>query len=183
MLSKKSHNIKNRENPKDVFITPKDLAKKHIDLINHKEDDIWYDPFRNSGVYYKQFPTDKKHKKWSEILKGKDFFEFDKKIDIICSNPPYSLLNKVFEHSIKLNPRVISYLIGINNLTPRRIEMMNNAGYGLTTMYMTNVWRWFGMSVIVVFEKDKDNIIMFDRTTWRDDDKKPKKKIVKKTKK
>jgi len=89
----------------------------------------------------------------------------------------------VFEHSIKLNPRVISYLIGINNLTPRRIEMMNNAGYGLTTMYMTNVWRWFGMSVIVVFEKDKDNIIMFDRTTWRDDDKKPKKKIVKKTKK
>jgi 16S rRNA A1518/A1519 N6-dimethyltransferase RsmA/KsgA/DIM1 with predicted DNA glycosylase/AP lyase activity len=102
-------------------------------------------------------------------LQNKDFFKFDKKIDIICSNPPYSILNKVFEHSIKLNPRIISYLIGINNLTPRRIEMMNSAGYGLTKLLMTKVYKWFGISVIVIFEKDKNNIIMFDRTIWRED--------------
>ena len=171
MLSKINHNIKNRENAKDIFITPKELAKKHINLINYKDNDIWFDPFKNSGVYYDQFPTDKKNKKWTEILENKDFFKFDKKIDIICSNPPYSILNKVFEHSIKLNPRIISYLIGINNLTAKRIEMMNKAGYGLTTMYMTKIYKWFGMSVIVIFEKEKDNIIMFDRTIWREDKK------------
>ena len=137
MISNINHSIKKRKNPKDIFITPEELAKIHIDLINHNDNDIWYDPFKNSGVYYNQFPTN--NKKWSEILNGRDFFNFNENINIICSNPPYSLLQRVLEHSIKLNPRVISYLIGINNLTAKRIELMNNAGYGLTKLYITKV--------------------------------------------
>ena len=55
-------------------IAPTELAKKHIEMIEYNDNDIWYDPFKNSGNYYNNFPND--NKLWSEILDGKDFFDF-----------------------------------------------------------------------------------------------------------
>ena len=50
------NNIRSREKPNDVFITPRELAKLHIDML-----DSWYhspalDPCRNDDSYYNQFP-------------------------------------------------------------------------------------------------------------------------------
>ena len=163
--SNTSHNIKQRETPNDVFITPLKLAKYNIDMIEYNEDEIWYDPFKNNGSYYNQFPNESK--KWSEILEEKDFFTFDEKVDIICSNPPYSMINKVLEKSVELKPRIISYLIGINNLTAKRLEYMENNGYYITKIHMCKVFKWYGMSMIVVWEREKKAIISFDRVVWR----------------
>ena len=146
-MSKIGHSIKKRDKANDVFITPLELAKKHIEMIEYKEDDIWYDPFKNSGNYYNQFPND--NKVWSEILEEEDFFEFDMEVDIICSNPPYSMINKVLEKCVSLKPRIISFLIGMGNLTTQRIEKMNNWGYGLKQIRMLKVHSWYGMSFIV----------------------------------
>ena len=167
MKSSTSHNIRNRKQPKDVFITPVELAKKHIDYLDANDDDIWYDPFRNSGSYYNNFPTD--NKKWSEILDNKDFFEFDEPVNIIVSNPPYSFIDDILTKSVALNPRIISYLIGQGNLTARRIEYMNNNGYGLHKLRMLKVHKWYGMSYIVVFEKGKDNVVDIDRKYYVED--------------
>ena len=160
-----SHNIRQREIPNDVFITPLKLAKYNIDMIEYNEDEIWYDPFKNNGSYYNQFPNE--NKKWSEILEERDFFTFDEKVDIICSNPPYSMINKVLEKSVELKPRIISYLININNLTPKRLEYMENNGYYITKIHMCKVFKWYGMSMIVVWERDKKAIVSFDRVIWR----------------
>ena len=46
--------------------------------------------------------------------------------------------------------------------------MLNKAGYGLTKIHMCKVWKWYGMSIIVQFEYDKENIISFDRNIWRE---------------
>ena len=170
MSSTISHKIKQRQNANDVFITPRPLAKLAIDMVDHQEGDVWLDPFRNSGSYFDQFPTDNKN--WCEILDGRDFFEWQPLFtqDVICSNPPYSILDKVIARSIELQPRVINYLIGINNLTSRRIEIFNKSGYYLTKLHMCKVYRWYGMSVIVQFEKRDGldtNLISFDRTVWR----------------
>tara|TARA_R110000744_G_scaffold272970_1_gene385892 strand:+ start:156 stop:650 length:495 start_codon:yes stop_codon:yes gene_type:complete len=164
-MNTKATNIKQRIKPNDVFITPLPLAKKQIDLISILPNEIWYDPFKNSGSYYNQFPTE--NKEWSEILDKRDFFEFNKPVDVICSNPPYSFIDKVLYKCIELQPRVISLLIGINNLTARRIEIMNEAGYGLKYLHMCKVFKWFGMSFIVHFEYGSDNCISYDRTVWR----------------
>jgi hypothetical protein len=169
MNSKISTAIKQRANPNDVFITPKKLSKKCIDMIEFEDTDIWYDPFKNNGSYYNQFPNE--NKKWSEILEGKDFFDFNEEISIISSNPPYSIIDKVLKKSVELNPRVIQYLIGINNLTCKRIEFMENAGYGITKQHFCKVFKWYGMSVIVQFEKQKKGIITYDRIVWREDGK------------
>jgi len=164
MNSQTGHNIKKRNKANDVFLTPLKLAKKHIDLIEFEDSDIWYDPFKNSGNYYNQFPND--NKLWSEILEGEDFFEFNTEVDIICSNPPYSMINQVLEKSVSLKPRIISYLIGMGNLTTKRIEDMNNWGYGLKRIVMLKVNEWYGMSFIVIFEKGAKNCIDIDRTIY-----------------
>jgi len=163
--SNTSHKIKQRENPNDVFITPLKLAKYNIDMIEYKDDDIWYDPFKNDGSYYNQYPNE--NKKWSEILENKDFFDFNEKVDIICSNPPYSMIDKVLEKSVSLKPRIISYLIGVNNLTAKRMEYMENNGFYITKIHMCKVFKWYGMSMIVVWEKDKKPIMSYDRVVWR----------------
>ena len=147
MTSKSSHNIKKRNKrnkANDVFITPLELAKLNIDMIDSIPDDIWLDPCKNDGSYYNQFPTD--NKEYCEILEKKDFFKYTGKPDIIIQNPPYSLMDSWIKKNIELNPRIIS-----------------------------KVWKWFGMSYIVVFEKNKESIMSYNRTIWREE-KQPEKK-------
>lgn len=162
--------IKKRDIAKDVFYTPLSLVKIHLDLVKPliKENDIVYDPFYGKGAYYNEFPNVFKSNTFvfSEIEMGKDFFKFNDKIDIIISNPPYSIIDKVLEKSVSLNPRVISYLIGIHNLTTKRIEYMNKHGYFLSALHFTKVFKWFGMSIICVFSKG-ENCISFDRIIHR----------------
>tara|TARA_R110001599_G_scaffold6754_4_gene33779 strand:- start:451 stop:957 length:507 start_codon:yes stop_codon:yes gene_type:complete len=165
-IESSSHIIKKRKKANDIFITPLELAKKHIDLIDYKNGDIWLDPCKNDGSYYNQFPNGNP-KDYCEILEDKDFFEYNSHVDIIIQNPPYSLMNKWISKNIELKPRIISMLIGIGNLTTKRIQILENAGYGLTKMKMLKVWKWYGMSCIVVFEKDKKSIIEYDRKIYR----------------
>ena len=171
-LSKINTEIKNKINPNDVFITPLELAKTNINYVinskTYKEDMVWLDPFRNTGNYFNQFPNE--NNEWCEILDNKDFFTYNGDVDIICSNPPYSCIDNVFKKSVELKPKIISYLIGVNNLTAKRIEYMENNGYIITTIHMCKVWKWFGMSFIIVFElKNKKNkaVINYDRIIWR----------------
>ena len=48
-LSKINDNIKKRKNPKDVFITPLQLAKFAIDMIENKNNFVWLDNCKNNG--------------------------------------------------------------------------------------------------------------------------------------
>jgi hypothetical protein len=159
-LGKIANKIRNRENPKDVFYTPEVLAKKHINMIESNSEEIWYDDSKGKGAYYNNFPTD--NKKYSEIDEGKDLFDFNEKVDIICTNPPYSLLNKILEKSVSLQPRVISYLIGQQNLTPHRLQYMKDNGYGLVKLHLCKVRGFFGYSAICVWERGKDDVISYE---------------------
>jgi len=171
--SNRQNNIRLRKHPHDVFITPRKLAKLHIDMVykisNFNDKLTWYDPFKASGNYYNQFPHVKKY--WSEITEGKDFFRTRGKVDIICSNPPYSKINDVLKHSIKLQPKIISYLFGVHNHTNKRLKYMNDNGYGLTHIYRTDVHSWFGTSSVLFFQKNKPNMkgLVYDLNIWKVD--------------
>ena len=169
-MSKVGHSIKHRVKANDVFITPLELAKKHIEMIDTKEDDLWLDSCKNKGSYYNQYPT--RLKEYCEILEDKDFFEYSGNPDVICDNPPYSILDKWFKKVIELNPRVYSCLIGVGNLTARRIEWFEKAGYGIKKLKMLKVFEWYGMSYIVVFEKGCESIMEIDRKVYRKDEEK-----------
>jgi hypothetical protein len=170
-LSNINHGIKQRVVAKDVFYTPLPLVKTHLDYIKEyvADGDVIFDGFYGTGNYYNMFSEIFTNNTfdYTEITLGKDFFEYDKKADIICSNPPYSILQKVLEKSVALNPHTISYLIGVHNLTAKRIEYMNQNGYFLTKVKFLKVFKWFGMSAIVVFRKGGSNCIEFDRCVYK----------------
>ena len=181
MNSTIGHKIRQRETPNDVWITPKLLAKKQIDMVSasllsmvaDKQENtktlpemVWYDPFRNSGNYFFQFP--KGDHEWSEILDGKDFFDFDKHVDVICSNPPYSCLNKILTKLVEIKPLIISLLLGLHNITPKRIEFLNKNGYYLEKLHLCRVSGWYGMSVITQFKLGAgENSMSYDRAPWK----------------
>ena len=171
-----SRKIRNRTNPNDVFITPKLLAKRQIDMVmsslqNDKHDNaIWYDPFRNSGNYFYQFPEGNHH--WSEILDGDDFFAFPagKHVDVVYSNPPYSCINQILAKTVEIKPKYISYLVGVGNLTPKRLEFLNIHGYFMENIHMCNVTHFYGSSFIIQFKLGLGNNVMsYDRGYWKNE--------------
>ena len=165
--------IKIKTNPNDIFNTPLLLVKKHLEFIYEyiDDNDIILDPFYGTGNYLNSYPLifNKNNTfDWTEIELDKDFFEYNKSVQVICSNPPYSLIDKILEKSVMLNPHTISYLIGFINFTCKRVEYMNKNGYYLDKIYFTKVYKWFGMSMIVVFtNKVNKNCIDYDRVVWR----------------
>ena len=169
MNSSISHAIKERKEAKDVFYTPLSVVKKHIESIETHPGDRWFDPFAGKHIYYDNFPTDLKD--YTEITEGKDFFIYTEPVDVICTNPPYSILDLVLEHSVKLSPRVISYLLLEGKMTPKRIEYLNENGYSMTGMYMCKVYKWYGMTVAYTFTKDASQIntvkFIYDRVVHR----------------
>ncbi len=185
MKSNTCNKIKNRKTAKDVFYTPRALAKEHIDYLNIPNDPSlkWLDPSKGKGAYYDQFPTD--NKDWCEIADGKDFFQYNQPVSIIATNPPYSLIDKFIKKSIELKATTISFLIGLINITPRRIEIFEKAGYKMTALKILKVYEWFGMSAIVVFTKTQQakSVMDYNRTVWRINPKKTQKNKPKKKKK
>ena len=59
---------------------------------------------------------------WCEIKEGKDFFDYNGEVDLIFTNPPYSLAQEFIEHSMSC-ARTVIMLLRINFLgTKKRFE-------------------------------------------------------------
>ena len=54
-------------------------------------------------------------KDWCEIDKGRDFFDYTDKVDWIISNPPYSILDEVLEHSFEIADNIV-YLVPLSKI-------------------------------------------------------------------
>lgn len=162
-----SHGIKHRKNPKDKFYTPIALAIELIKLVPLTQNDIVLDPCLGKGAFYNNFPS-YVEKKYCEIDLGIDFFTYNEKVDWCISNPPYSLIDKWFAKSCKICRKGFGYLIGLDNYTAKRMEDCNTSKFYLTKLHMFKVYKWFGMSCFVLFEKNKENIITYNRIVWRE---------------
>jgi len=151
-LGKLSKNIQLRDKPNDVFYTPLNIALKLIEMTELKDDDLVLDPSKGLGVFYDNINVINKN--WCEITDGVDFFEYDKPVNVIIGNPPFSLWKKWLDKSIELNPNKIAYIIGCINLTKGRIKLMEKHNYFITKCCITKVNNWFGNTLLVVFEKN-----------------------------
>lgn len=161
-----SHNIKHRENSKDEFYTPVDLAKYTISMIDLKPKDVVLDSAFGTGNYYNNYPT------WTTNKYTTDFFNFNEKVDWIVTNPPYSKIDDYLKHSAEICEKGFAYLLGHDNVTARRIEYLEKMGFYITKFHLCKVMSWFGMSVFVIWEKktsDFQGIIDYDRNVWKMD--------------
>ena len=105
-LSKKRQKDKNKPKGNDVIMTPDWVAE---DMVRHfAPTGNILEPCRGDGVFTNLMPT----AEWCEITEGRDFFDWDKPVDWIISNPPYSLARKFFLHSFEVADNVV-YLIPV----------------------------------------------------------------------
>ena len=166
MNSKILHSIKYNKKGNDCITTPVELAKYCISLVPLTKGSLILDPARGNGSFFNNFPS-YVIKDYCELNEGMDFFNYTKETDWAITNPPYSILDEWLIHSARLCKKGFGYLLGINNITPRRIENMNKMNFGLTHLHLCKVFKYMGMSIFVIFEKGKPNIISYDRIVWR----------------
>ena len=78
-----------------------------------------------------------------------------------------SKITKVLEHSCKIATKGIALLIGIINIGPNRIKMLEDNGFGITHFHICNVKGWFGKSLFLIAQKGKPSIITYDISYWK----------------
>ena len=174
-------NIKDRKNPNDEKMTPIDLAQKLIQYVPLRYNDRVLEPFRGTGNFYNHYPPSVK-KDWCEINENRDFFNYTEDYDWVITNPPYSKIQTVLEKMLKEARVGIALLIGIINLTPKRLKMIEDYKFGITMFHICNVSGWFSNSVFLILERNKPSVISFTANNFKmppDEDKKYKEECKK----
>lgn len=62
------------------------------------------EPCKGEGAFMKYLPQ---NTDWCEITEGRNFYDYNKKVDWIVTNPPYSDFNRFLKHSFELADNVV----------------------------------------------------------------------------
>ncbi|KKM04947.1 hypothetical protein LCGC14_1759030, partial [marine sediment metagenome] len=95
------------------------------------------------------------------VLLNGDYYSYNNSIDWVVTNPPYSDLDRWLTHSFAIANQGVALLLGLLNVTPRRLEMANKAGFGLTSIHLCKVYHWFGISAFCVWRRGAGDIIKY----------------------
>lgn len=117
----------------DIVYTPEEWA---VDIIEHfSPAGVLLDPCMGDGAFYNNFPGHNTLHHWCELSKGKDFFDFNTKVDWIISNPPWSKIKEFLIHSMTIANDIV-YLITINHYTTKaRLRLIKEGGFGIKEIY------------------------------------------------
>ena len=124
----------------DEIDTPFDLAIKIVTYFNPKGKIL--EPCKgNDGFYRTGIFTD-----WCEIKDGKDFFDYNEKVDWIITNPPFSKFRKFLNHSMELADNIV-FLCSINHFWLKaRIRDMIEKGFGIKEILLVDTPETFPQS-------------------------------------
>jgi len=92
-------------NPQDVVYTPDALAKEIVEMFQPCGRVL--EPCKGDGAFLRHLPEGSE---WCEIAEGRDFFEYQSRVDWIVSNPPHSIFDRWLEHSFRIADNVV-YLV------------------------------------------------------------------------
>lgn len=110
--------------PADIVYTPDWCAK---DMVDHFQPvGKVLEPCRGGGAIYQYLPN----ADWCEITEGKDFFNWNKQVDWIITNPPYSLFREFVEHGFRVSTNAV-YLVPLKNFF---------SAYGFIEMCLSYGW-------------------------------------------
>src|SRR5215813_7293679 len=114
-------------------MTPPRLAQEIVRRLNPRgvilEPCAGADAFVNALATYGEV-------KWCEIERGRDFFQWNERVDWIITNPPWSLFRQFLEHSLKLANH-IAFLVTVNHWwTQCRCEMVTKAGFAYERLWL-----------------------------------------------
>lgn len=149
--------------------TPKELAKELIKHLTISPQDVLCEPFKGEGAFYDSFPT-ANQKVWAEIEEGVDYQTITDEYDWVITNPPFRLdlpnkrVNSFWFLLDYYSTRAKKGIAFLGNdkcfsvLTPNRIELLKNRGWGITKIFVCNVKKWRGRYFFLVLEKQPGNV-------------------------
>ena len=111
-------------NPSDIVYTPEYIAINIINWLN--PNGICLDPCKGNGAFFNNLPSGAEY---CEIIEGKDFFDYNKKVNWIIGNPPYSIFETFLQKSFLLSDNV-AFLVPTNKIFQRQIIMDRINNYG-----------------------------------------------------
>lgn len=135
---------------KDIVMTPEWLAKEIIEHFNPSG--IILDPCRGDGSFYGNFPGN--NNEWCELSEGVDFLTYNKKVDWIITNPPWSKMQQFLAHGMKVAENIV-YLTTINHYTTKkRIRDMREHNFAIKEIYCVptpkNPWPQLGFQLAAI---------------------------------
>jgi hypothetical protein len=124
----------------DAVMTPIDLAERLVKHFNPKGKGL--EPCKGTGNIYMFLDN----ADWCEISDGKNFFEYNKKVDYIFTNPPWSKIRPFLQHSMEL-ANDIYFLFTINHLwTKARLRDIQETGFGIVEICIFDTPKEFPQS-------------------------------------
>ena len=146
----------------DVVMTPIELAEK---LVKHfKPKGRGLEPCCGSGNILRFL----ENADWCEISRGKDFFDYQEKVDYIFTNPPWSKIRPFLQHSMSL-ANDIYFLFTINHLwTKARLRDIYEQGFGVVEICIFDTpinfpQSGFQVGMVHIRKNCKNNTIKFTR--------------------
>ena len=91
------------------------------------------EPCIGNGNLYNALPEPKD---WCEISKGKNFFDYHKKVDWIITNPPYSIYDKFLAHCFEIADNVVLLCPIAKAFKSMRIEELVDSYGGLQVIWL-----------------------------------------------
>ena len=121
----------------DCVQTPIEYAEAIVKHFNPQGKIL--EPCKGYGNFLNVLPEGTE---WCEILEGKDFMDYNKKVDWIITNPPYSKMRKFMQKAMDVSNNVV-FLTSINHLWLKA---------RLRDVFEKN----FGIKEIVIFDTPKN---------------------------
>jgi hypothetical protein len=157
--------------------TPVNCAKDLLAFVPLAAGDVVIEPFRGEGAFYNNFPENV-IKDWAEIKEGRDYTELQGEYDWVITNPPYRLETGVkrvnsfwfiLDYFTKTARKGVAFLTNdkcFAVLTPRRMELLKNRGFAITSIVVCSIKKWRGRYFFLILEKDKDPAIKHLRINY-----------------
>ena len=109
----------------DRVFTPPGLAQFVFDYFKPKG--FGLDPSMGDGAFYRLMQDGQRD--WCEVDKGRDFFDYSRKVDYIFTNPPWSLIRQFVHHGMDIADDVY-YLMTVNHaFTKARVRDVYSRGF------------------------------------------------------
>ena len=144
--------------------TPAECAKKLIETLPLQPTDRLYEPFRGEGAFYNNFPA-ANPKDWSEIRQDRDYTAYTQEYDWVITNPPFKLsvnnkhvnafwyLLDYYTQRAKVGVAFLANDYCLATLTPKRIALLQERGWGITALTICCIKKWRGRYFFIVLQK------------------------------